>query len=204
ELFAREQQTLKQDQLILTDLELKTLYGSRIPPGHVITPQTAHLMVEALRQVVERGTGTRVKQLERPAAGKTGTTNDESDTWFIGFVPDLVTGVWLGFDEMKPLGKKETGGKTAAPVFISYMKEALKASETQDFTPPEAFPVKAMASLPGGSALFGGHSRIGHGSEPGAERAGDFFAEDLDQAKGGTPPPAKEKSPTSKFFDGEY
>ena len=176
--------TIVHDKVSLTDLEIKTLYCSNIPQGHVITPQTAYLMVQLLKGVVESGTGTRVKALSKPAAGKTGTTNDETDAWFIGFVPDLAAGVWIGFDEVQKIGQKIAGGNTAAPIFVDYMKVATDGWEAKDFTPPEGFPEKDIGNLAGGSSIFGTMPKkmLGGGgaTRESADRAGQFFEEDFE------------------------
>lgn len=91
----------------------------------VADPRTAYQIVHILEGVVERGTGIKVKAVGKPLAGKTGTSNESFDTWFIGFSPDLVAGVFVGFDQPRTLGPKETGASTAAPVFRDFMKEAL-------------------------------------------------------------------------------
>jgi penicillin-binding protein 1A len=97
--------------------------------------KTAYQIVSILEGVIERGTGRRLKELGRPLAGKTGTTNESKDTWFIGFSPNLVTGVFVGFDDPKSLGKRETGSSVAAPIWGDFMKEALED------TPPTPFRV---------------------------------------------------------------
>jgi len=84
---------------------------------------------------VQRGTATVVKQLGVPVAGKTGTTNDEKDAWFVGFTPNLVAGVYLGYDNPQPLN--ETGGGFAAPVFVEFMKQALAGKPVADFRIPD-------------------------------------------------------------------
>jgi len=99
----------------------------------VADPRTAYQMVSILEGVVQRGTGIRIKSLGYPLAGKTGTTNKSKDTWFMGFSPDLVVGVFAGFDEPRSLGKRETGSSVAVPIFKEFMKEALKD------TPPIPF-----------------------------------------------------------------
>ncbi|VAW35362.1 Multimodular transpeptidase-transglycosylase [hydrothermal vent metagenome] len=101
----------------------------------VISPQSAYLMSNLLQGVVENGTGWRARALKRPAAGKTGTTNNLNDAWFIGYVPNLVAGVWFGHDNEKPLGKNETGSKAAAPIWVKFMKKSLED------VPPENFPI---------------------------------------------------------------
>jgi penicillin-binding protein 1A len=92
----------------------------------VIDPKTAYQMVSILEGVVQRGTAVALKDLGVPLAGKTGTTNKSKDTWFIGFSPDLVVGVFMGFDNPRSLGKKETGASLSVPVFKEFMKVALK------------------------------------------------------------------------------
>lgn len=96
------------------------------PKGvRAVDPRTAFLSTSMLEEVVKNGTGWRAKALKRPVAGKTGTTNDYRDAWFIGYTPELVSSVWVGFDNMRTLGKGETGSKAAAPIWVSFMKEAL-------------------------------------------------------------------------------
>lgn len=97
----------------------------------------AYQIVSMLEGVVQRGTGVRIKELGHPLAGKTGTTNESRDTWFIGFSPDLVVGVFIGFDDPKPLGRKETGSSVTVPVFKDFMEVALQdASPTPFRVPP--------------------------------------------------------------------
>jgi len=108
-----------------------------LPEGYHLDAVEAYLMTDMLRAVVDEGTGTRVKSLGRPVAGKTGTTNDLHDAWFIGYTPELAAGVWIGYDSARNLGKNETGGRTAAPVFLDYMKAALAHKPVQEFSVPE-------------------------------------------------------------------
>jgi penicillin-binding protein 1A len=103
----------------------------------VISEQTAYIMTSLLEGVVQRGTGQRAKALGRPCGGKTGTSNEYTDTWFVGFTPDLITGVWVGFDENKSLGKFETGSRTASPIWVSYMKKAVAGRPAKNFSIPE-------------------------------------------------------------------
>jgi penicillin-binding protein 1A len=103
-----------------------------------VTPQTAYILVRLLREVATVGTGARAAALGKPAAGKTGTTNDSFDTWFMGFTHDLATGVWLGYDiNVTPLGRYETGGHAALPIWLDYMKAALDGREQQEWVAPE-------------------------------------------------------------------
>ncbi len=103
----------------------------------VVAADTAYQMVSMLRGVVLRGTGRRISQIRRPLAGKTGTTNDNNDTWFIGFSPDLVVGVFAGFDFPRSLGERETGSSVAAPIFKSFMEDALADQPTVPFRIPD-------------------------------------------------------------------
>lgn len=104
-------------------------------PRHeeVLTPEIADKMIYLLRGVVEFGTATRARELNRPVAGKTGTTNDSTDSWFIGFTPQITAGVWVGFDEKKSLGERVFGATLALPIWVEYMKEALKDLPVEDF-----------------------------------------------------------------------
>jgi len=103
----------------------------------VISPQTAYLMTNLLESVVQSGTGWRAKSLRRPVAAKTGTTDHFFDAWFIGYTPELITGVWVGFDEERPLGENETGARAASPIWVHYMSSVLKGKEVKDFPPPD-------------------------------------------------------------------
>jgi len=103
----------------------------------VIDPRIAYITSHLLQDVVKRGTGWRVRELGRPVAGKTGTTNDLKDAWFMGFTPSLVTGVWVGFDDLSRLGKYETGSRAASPIFLYFMKEALADRPIELFSPPD-------------------------------------------------------------------
>ncbi len=102
----------------------------------IVDPHTAYQMTSMLEGVIQRGTATSLKALERPLAGKTGTTNEEKDAWFVGYSPDLVVGVFMGYDSPIPMGKGNTGGKVAAPVFGNFMKEALAEQPAAPFRIP--------------------------------------------------------------------
>jgi penicillin-binding protein 1A len=101
-----------------------------------LSEQTAYIMIDFMKGVIQRGTGRAARSLRRPAAGKTGTTNDCTDAWFIGFTPQLVTSVWVGFDDMRSLGEKQTGGRVAAPIWTAFMKEALADRPVETFSVP--------------------------------------------------------------------
>ena len=114
------------------------------PPGaerrapRVLEARNAWLMYSLMRDVIRRGTGRKARVLERgDIAGKTGTTNDQYDAWFSGFSPDLVATAWIGFDEFRPLGRRETGARAALPMWIAYMREALQGTPERHPEPPE-------------------------------------------------------------------
>jgi penicillin-binding protein 1A len=106
-------------------------------PRPVMTKESAYLIANMMEDVVQRGTGQAAKEMGRPLAGKTGTTNDFTDAWFVGGVPNLVTGVWVGFDEIRTLGERETGARAALPIWMNYMKPALESLPVVPFTMPE-------------------------------------------------------------------
>jgi penicillin-binding protein 1A len=113
----------------------------------VADASSAYQIVTMLEGVVKRGTGRRISAIGKPLAGKTGTTNDSRDTWFIGFSPDLAVGVFIGFDQPTPLGEQETGSSVAAPVFKTFMEEALAGRPTVPFRiPPDIRLVRVNAS----------------------------------------------------------
>jgi len=103
----------------------------------VMEKSTAYIMTSLLEGVVQDGTGWRVRELKRPAAGKTGTTNNLFDAWFVGYTPQFITGVWVGFDDEAPLGKGETGSRAASPIWLGFMKEVLKDKPVELFQAPE-------------------------------------------------------------------
>jgi len=112
----------------------------------LVDERVAYQMVSILEGVVQRGTGVRLKSLGHPLAGKTGTTNESKDAWFVGFSPDLVVGVYTGFDDPRSLGKKETGSSVAVPIFKDFMKNALEGQPPTPFRiPPGIKNVKVNA-----------------------------------------------------------
>jgi penicillin-binding protein 1A len=116
----------------------------------VLDPMTAYQITSMMEGVVQRGTATVVKEVGKPIAGKTGTTNDEKDAWFIGFSPDLVVGVFIGYDKPRPMGKGMTGGVLAAPIFTEFMKVALKDAPPKEFQAPpgiELMPIDRRTGL---------------------------------------------------------
>jgi penicillin-binding protein 1A len=119
--------------------------GAAADPDQIVSPELAYITTSLLRAVVQDpdGTGWRLKALNRPLAGKTGTTNDQADAWFLGFSPDIATGVWVGHDESRFLGWGETGSRAAAPIWVGYMREALRNRRVRNFSVPDpiVFPI---------------------------------------------------------------
>ena len=105
--------------------------------NRAISEQTAYIITNILTDVVQNGTGWRAKSLGRPVAGKTGTSDDNRDAWFIGYTPEVICGVWVGYDDMMPLGENETGSRAACPIFLDFMQAALKDRPVHDFQIPE-------------------------------------------------------------------
>jgi penicillin-binding protein 1A len=155
----------------------------------VIDPRTAYQIVSMLRGVVQRGTGRTIASVGKPLAGKTGTTNREQDAWFVGFSPDLALGVFVGFDEPKPMGRGETGGGLAAPVFRDVMREALADKPAIPFR------------IPPGITLVRVNGKSGLIAQPGSEGA------ILEAFKAGTEPRAPSQvlrgTTTDTFVSGD-
>ena len=103
----------------------------------VVEKSTAYIMTSLLEGVIKHGTGWRAKALKRPAAGKTGTTNNLFDAWFVGYTPEYITGVWVGLDEEAPMGKGETGSRAACPIWLGFMQRALEGKPVKVFQAPE-------------------------------------------------------------------
>jgi penicillin-binding protein 1A len=184
ELLAEGEKAIEKEKLRITPEEKRILYGASIPPGHVISPQTAFLMTDLLSDVVDHGTGYKAKELKRPAAGKTGTTNDESDAWFVAFTPDLIAGVWTGYDSRKKIGPGMTGGVVSAPIWLYYMQEVLKDRPVLEFAKPTNVKLANIDSMTGGSALEDARPEpedldVPTGEAP-PSRGVDFLFKDLD------------------------
>lgn len=127
------------------------MYAAKQEVKEAISPQTAYIMCNLLQQVVQDGTATRAKALGRPIAGKTGTTNDEQDAWFMGFSPYLLTGVWVGYDQVQPMGKYETGARSALPIWLDYRMKVEKNYPMEDFSVPDGI---VMARVDARSGLL--------------------------------------------------
>jgi len=154
----------------------------------VLTPDVAHTMTAMLEDVVQFGTGVRAKELERPSGGKTGTTNDFTDAWYMGFTPQLTAGVWVGNDDPRmSLGKKETGARAALPIWLEFMQKAMQGMPVEDF--PNVVPLEKQT---------GGH--IEQVDTPDTAPPADAAEQGLTQTKAAapspTPPPAAPQKTT--------
>ncbi len=119
----------------VTDYEGRTLEENFPDVKDVISARTARIMTSMLREVVLHGTAIAAAGLKYPLAGKTGTTNNFTDAWFVGFSPSITCGVWIGYDEKKFLGAKETGARAALPIWMDFMKTALAGKDPGEFQP---------------------------------------------------------------------
>lgn len=120
----------------ILDRKGRVLESNEPEMEQIISAQTSFLITSMMEDVVQYGTGWRAKSLGRPVAGKTGTSSDYKDAWFVGYTPSLVACVWVGFDNYRALGSQETGGKAAAPIWTSFMQNAL-TGEPEGFTKPD-------------------------------------------------------------------
>ncbi len=167
-------------------------YPLETDPDQVLDPRVAYVMTHLMTEVVNYGTGAEARQLGRAVAGKTGTTNDYLDAWFSGFTPNVVTVVWVGHDNQTPLGAGETGARAALPIWLSFMKEAVKLYPESEFPVPSGI-IFAPIDPNTGRRLEANSSRaireaFIEGTEPKleangpsgpAESTGDFLKEDF-------------------------
>jgi penicillin-binding protein 1A len=121
----------------VTDSNGNVLEKHEAHPREVISKEVAYMITNMLEDVVQKGTGVRARELGRQIAGKTGTTNDFGDAWFIGYTPNIVTGVWVGFDDRRSLGDREAGASAALPIWITFMRQTFNLLPDQSFTIPE-------------------------------------------------------------------
>ncbi len=163
----------------------------RNPSERVISADTAYLVTNLMESVVQNGTGFRAKALGRPTAAKTGTTNDQKDAWFAGYVPQLMAVSWTGYDQERSLGKKETGSRAAAPAWVEFMKQALKNLPRQDFPVPDSIEFRPidpdtglLAPEDGSEVIFeafaSGTAPTHYALEHNQPNAQDFFKLDLE------------------------
>ena len=135
----------------------------------VMSPYTAYQITSMMEGVVERGTGKKLKIVGKPVAGKTGTSNEERDAWFIGYTPDLVVGTFVGYDNPKPMGKGRTGGELAAPIVADFMRLALRDKPATPFRVPRAIELIPIDATSGKRAIFGQEGVILEAFKPGDE-----------------------------------
>ena len=135
------------------DSQRKLLEENTPQAKQVVSPELAYVMTSMLRGTIERGTGAAARALGRPAAAKTGTTNDYSNAWFIGYTPQLATGVWVGYDRPRSLGKDETGSRVAVPIWTAFMQEALAGTPPEDFPIPERVVLVPVDMNPSGGCV---------------------------------------------------
>ncbi len=145
----------KHEERVCDDCKTSNWEGQEEPEltdnrEQVLDPMTAYQITSMMEGVVQRGTAKNVGALGVPIAGKTGTTNEEKDAWFVGYSPDLVVGVFVGYDRPEPMGKGNTGGGLASPIFVDFMKDALTQTSAIDFRVPEGiklYPINAKSGL---------------------------------------------------------
>lgn len=144
----------------VTDSHGKLLESHACEPVQAIPPHTAYQMTSMMQDVVRYGTGTKAALENRPVAGKTGTTNDFHDNWFVGYTPNLLAAVWIGFDTKQSIGKKETGGRNAAPIWHAFMEGALEGAPYLEFPLPTGLRCVNVDTSTGERAAPGPHTRL--------------------------------------------
>jgi penicillin-binding protein 1A len=167
----------------------------------IIDPHSAYQMTSILEGVVQRGTATVLKSLNRPIAGKTGTTNEERDAWFVGYTPDMVVGVFIGFDTPRPMGKGRTGGGVAAPIFGDFMKRALAEEPAAPFRVPPGLKLVRVNLKTGLRAGPNDSQVILEAFKPNEEPDDAYSIIGFQVSDTGTPAGAR---PTSSTSDGAY
>ncbi len=150
----------------------------------VLDPMTAYQITSMMEGVVQRGTATSVRAVERPVAGKTGTTNDEKDAWFMGYTPDLAVGVFVGFDNPKPMGRGATGGQVAAPIFTDFVKKALNGKPPVEFRVPKGLQLIAINRRTGLRAAAGSSGAILEAFKPGMSPNDNYAIIDFQSSLG--------------------
>lgn len=153
----------------------------------VLDPMTAYQITSMMEGVVQRGTARILQSLKRPVAGKTGTTNDEKDAWFVGYTPDLVVGVFMGFDTPASLGRGITGGALATPVFKAFMEEALVDTPKADFRVPEGMKLIGINRRTGMQASQGSADAFIEAFKPGTGPADSYSVIGMDVYREGSP-----------------
>jgi penicillin-binding protein 1A len=174
------------------------------PPRDVMTPAEAYVLTSMLTSVVESGTAQRAASLRRPLAGKTGTSNDARDAWFVGYSPELVAGVWVGYDDRRPLGRRESGARSALPIWIDLMRAASEGRPRVGFPVPSGVVTARIDPATGLLAYEGQQNAIDEvflegtvptesAPEPGVLDPNAFL---MEQVGGAPPSPSPEPEPT--------
>ena len=145
------------DQISYTSVEYPEILDDY---EQIFSPQTAYQITSLLEGAVKRGTGKKLKKLNLNLAGKTGTTNENTDTWFIGFTSNVVVGVYVGMDNPSPLGKHETGSKVALPIFEDFIKNSIKKSDARPFKAADGITMMVVDSITGQKAKFSSKDTI--------------------------------------------
>ncbi|MEM6414501.1 MAG: penicillin-binding protein 1A [Pseudomonadota bacterium] len=210
----RGKTVFKQDQRVCATCQYDEWRGQYEPSlsdarEQIIDPRTAYQMVSMLEGVVLRGTGRRVRRVvEKPLAGKTGTTNEYKDAWFVGFAPDLAAGVYVGFDLPKTLGQGEAGGRVAAPIFADFMAEALANEPGIPFRVPSGIRLVRVNAKTGRPARAGGGNVILEAFKAedviGTGSLDDALALDPLSAGPGNKPSARQDEPSDGDLSGIY
>ena len=175
----------------IIDRNGKVIEENQPSSANVISQETAFVMTDLLKAVVNEGTGWRVRILKRPVTGKTGTTDDLKDAWFLGYSPTLVTGVWVGYDDRTPMGKGETGSRAASPIWLYFMREVLNGKPIIPFENPEGVVITKIDAKTGllaspfsektcFQAFKKGTEPKKHSPKPDRGKPGEFFQLDMD------------------------
>jgi penicillin-binding protein 1A len=179
----------------VVDRNGKVLEENQPSFSEAISRETAFVMTDLLKAVVDEGTGWRARELKRPVTGKTGTTNDLRDAWFLGYSPTLITGVWVGYDDRTPMGKGETGSRAASPIWLYFMREVLDGKPVIPFESPEGVVITKIDATTGllaspysektcFQAFRKGTEPKEHSPKPGRAKRGEFFQLDMDYSRG--------------------
>ncbi|HUU40020.1 MAG TPA: penicillin-binding transpeptidase domain-containing protein, partial [Desulfatiglandales bacterium] len=175
----------------IIDRDGKVLEDNQPSFSEAISQEISYVITDILQAAVKEGTGWRAKTLQRPTAGKTGTTNNLRDAWFIGFTPDLVAGAWAGYDDRRPMGKGETGSRAATPIWVYFMQDVLKGKPITPFQPPEGVVITKIDAETGllaspsskktcFQAFKKGTEPTEYSPKPGSGKPGEFFQLDMD------------------------
>jgi penicillin-binding protein 1A len=154
----------------------------------VMSPYTAYQITSMMEGVVQRGTGKKMQIVGKPVAGKTGTSSEEKDAWFVGYTPDLAVGVYVGYDNPRPMGQKRTGGELAAPIVADFMRLALREQPATPFRVPRAIELIPINANSGKRSIFGDEGVILEAFKPGDEPPENTKIIGQDVASAGGPP----------------